>query len=98
MIAVGQMFMESFFCALRTEGEGASRGLSREEFIIRLVEEAAAEERMVEGYGSDSAEEDGEGGEDGLMEQVAESQQQASACCISQFPPLVSMSQPSMIV
>ena len=85
MVALGQMFMDSFFCTLTTEeeeeGEGTSGGLSRENFIARLVEEATAEERMVEGYGSDGDGEGGEGDGDGLMEQVAESQQQVSAQC-----------------
>lgn len=83
MVAVGQMFMDTFFCTLTTEegeGQGASRGVSREEFIARLIEEAAAEERMVEGYESDR---EGEGNGDEMMEQVAESQQQASELCSS---------------
>lgn len=84
MVAVGQMFMDTFFCTLTTEeegeGEGASRGVSREEFIAHLIEEAAAEERMVEGYESGS---EAEGNGDEMMEQVAESQQQASALCSS---------------
>ena len=82
MVALGQMFMDSFFCTLTTEAEereGTSGGVSREEFIAHLVEEAAAEERMVEGYGSGGDGEEGEGDGDGLMEQVAESQQQVSA-------------------
>lgn len=83
MVAVGQMFMDTFFCTLTAEeeevGEGASRrGVSREEFIAHLVEEATSEERMVEGYDSDGEAEEREGDGDGMMEQVAESQQQAS--------------------
>ena len=85
MVAVGQMFMDTFFYTLTAEGEAGEeegtsrRGVSREEFITRLVEEATSEERMVEGYGSDGEGEEREGDGDEMMEQVAESQQQASS-------------------